>query len=182
MQFRGQWSSDFARIGAAEPTGDGLILAAISTKTLPHDVRFRTDSLNQSSGYIPKRSRHFPENSDVSKCPVLLRSLSSTPVYRDSMFGWLRRWYQACGFGTARVWLPKGTIPTSPFISVCDMNDFWLGMMCGGFLMTMVRNELVRRAVFDVLWLTVHVTIVLAAFFVRGTSATGKAMMGADES
>ena len=59
------------------------------------------------------------------------------------------------------------------------MNDFWLGMMCGGFLMTVVLNEIVRRAVLDVLWLTVQVTIVLATFFVRVAFAVGKAMMGA---
>ena len=61
------------------------------------------------------------------------------------------------------------------------MNDFWLGMICGGFLMTIVLNELVRRAVFDVLCLTVQVTIVLATFFVRVTFATGKAVIGAAE-
>ena len=47
--------------------------------------------------------------------------------------------------------------------------------------MTIVLNELVRRAVFDVLWLTVQVTIVLATFFVRVTFATGKAIRGAVE-
>ena len=61
------------------------------------------------------------------------------------------------------------------------MNEFWLGMTCGGFIMTIVLNELVRRAVFDVLWLTVQLAIVLATFFVRVTFATGKAIRGAVE-
>ena len=61
------------------------------------------------------------------------------------------------------------------------MNDFWLGMICGGFLMTIVLNQVVRRAVIDVLWLTLKFAIVLVTFFVRVTFAVGKAVMGAAE-
>ena len=61
------------------------------------------------------------------------------------------------------------------------MNDFWLGMMCGGFLMTIVLNQVVRRAVIDVLWLTLKFAIVVVTFSVRVGVAIVKAVMGAAE-
>ena len=61
------------------------------------------------------------------------------------------------------------------------MNEFLIGMICGAFLMTIVLNQVVRRSVIDVLWLTLKFAIVVVTFSVRVGVASVKAVMGAAE-